>query len=220
FKAMINTVEFNPGMFQIMNRGITYICSNADYDEQTGKLVVTIPDSSELRRQSDGNVLRYGIADGGHTFEIIQNTIRDIKDNEDKEWHVIEVIQRAACFIKHRWVGIQPINMYKSKGKALKSFTNEQSRGDFKLLEDVLVDAITLPEYIQSRFSRGDIVPAKSLVKLKCVKTLKKTYTRPGTEYPTDHEIDMAALLPMAAGFRELLFRIGENEPYEWRVDP
>src|SRR5206468_6011925 len=69
FKAMINTVEFNPGMFQIMNRGITYICSNADYDEQTGKLVVTIPDSSELRRQSDGNVLRYGIADGGHTFE-------------------------------------------------------------------------------------------------------------------------------------------------------
>src|ERR1700761_24154 len=236
FKAMLQTVEQTPELFNIKNRGIYYICTDAFFDVKTNKLTVTIPESSELRKGSD----RFGVADGGHTYEIIKNTIRDIKDydnivnwkmpyvrvhflvvrdqenieqivealntslqvqqytldeyqnkfewikstlkqngfdpglvafreNEDKEWNVIEIIQRAACFLKERWIGVQPINMYKSKGKALKSFTNETTRGDFKRLANVLVDAITLPEYIQSQLSRGDIVPAKSLVKLKGV---------------------------------------------------
>lgn len=286
FKAMKQTVEFTPQLFHIKNRGITYICSDAQYDEKTRRLTISIPAPSELAPKN-GEVLRYGIADGGHTFQVINDTIRDEKDyeniaqwkmpfarvhflvlsdkeeiepivealntslqvkqytldeyqnkfeslkralddngfdtelvafreNEDKEWNVIEIIQRAGCFLKDRWSGTQPINMYKSKNKALKMFTSEETRPEFIQLYDVIKDIVTLPEFIQSKFSTGGIVPPKSLAKLRCVKPLKKTYTRPGTNYPTDHKIDMAALLPMAAGFRELLFK--EDDRYEWRL--
>jgi hypothetical protein len=47
---------------------------------------------------------------------------------------------------------------------------------------------------------------------------VREPYTRPGTTYVTEHKIDMAALLPMAAAFRELLVLRGDR--YTWRVDP
>lgn len=282
FRAMLETVEFSPQTFHLKNRGITYICSDIKYDEKNGNVTVTIPS------KEDDNE-RFGIADGGHTFEVVHQTIRDERDkrfeamtrwvmphvrvhflattnhediepivealntslqvqqytldeyqnkfealkvalerngfdpglvawreNEDKEWHVIEIIQRLACFLKDRWVGEQPISMYKSKGKALKLFTNEDTRDEFRQLFPVIKEIITLPEYIQHELSKGGIVNARSLGKLKCVKVLKRTDERPGTDYTTDHKIDLAALLPMASGFRELLVKQGSD--FAWKV--
>jgi len=40
---------------------------------------------------------------------------------------------------------------------------------------------------------------------------------RPGTDYQTEHEMDLAASLPIAAAFRELLELRGDR--YYWRVD-
>lgn len=283
FRAMLGTVEKEPRMFHLKNRGITYICSDAQLDKDRGVIIVTTPD----RNEDDEKGPRYGIADGGHTFEVVNKTIReekefdniqkwvlpfvrvhflvakgqeDIEDiveslntssqvqaytldeyqgifeelknalsksgfdpevvafreNEDKEWNVIEVIQRMSCFLKDRWVGTQPAGMYKSKGKALKLFRNEDTRSEFRQLYTVLKDIITLPEFIESEFSKGGIINAKSLAKLKSVKVLKKPFVRAGTNFATDHSIDMAGLLPMAAGFRELLVTHGDR--YEWRV--
>jgi hypothetical protein len=288
FKAMKETVEYAPNTFQLKNRGITYICNNVEVDKKNNKLIVEIPDGIANRNKS--SFVRYGIADGGHTFEVITQTVAEEKDydhivtwkmptakvhflvtknqdlvepivealntslqvqqysldeynnkfeplkealresgfdlnvvafreNEDKEWHVIEVIQRLGCFLKDRWVGTQPLAMYKSKGKALKLFTTEDGRQEFSQLYPVIKDVLTLPEYIQSEFSRGGKISAKSLAKLKCVKPLKKTYSRPGTTYSTDHQIDLAALLPMAAAFRELLYLPSDGQGYEWRMD-
>lgn len=287
YKAMEETVEYSPQLFHIKNRGITYICTDADYDRDKGVIHIKIPDIADLKDTSEGNVTRAGIADGGHTFEVIKNTIANLNDfknisnwqmpfvrvhflvskeqediesvvealntssqvqqysldeyqnkfqilksalneagfdpdlvawreNEDKDWHVIEIIQRMACFLKDRWVGRQPLNMYKSKGKALKEFTNPETRGQFKALFPVIKDIITLPEYIQSRFSTGGLIDGRSLAKLKCVKVLKKPYTRAGTDYSTNHRIDLAGLLPLASGFRELLTKKGDV--YEWRL--
>jgi hypothetical protein len=52
---------------------------------------------------------------------------------------------------------------------------------------------------------------------VRAVKTLKTTWTRPGTAYPTDHEMDLAASLPIAAAFREVLEPKGDR--YYWRAD-
>ena len=50
------------------------------------------------------------------------------------------------------------------------------------------------------------------------VKTLKKTTTRLGTTFLTEHELDLAASLPLAAAFRELLEMDGSQ--YYWKVNP
>jgi AIPR protein len=140
------------------------------------------------------------------------------RENEEKEWHVLEIIQRLACFLKDRWVDANPAAMYKSKGKALDLFTTDATRPEFRKLFDVIKDVITFPEFIQSKLSMGNIVEPRSLGRLRSVKTSKKPFARPGTLYQSRHRLDLAALLPMAAAFRELLQTKGDR--YQWRVSP
>lgn len=291
FRDMIQTVENDPATFHLKNRGIIYRCEKFEYDNSKRSLRVTVPDisPSQFDELENGDP-KFGIADGGHTFEVIQQTIArknelmeregwaepfvrvhflagdsmelgeleqvvealntssqvqqytldeyqnkfdelkealkksgfDVsliafRENEEKEWDVREIIQRMACFLKDRWKSTQPASMYKSKGKALDLFTNESTRDEFRKLYDVIGDIITLPEFIQSEFSQGDAVKGRKFGKMKAVKTLKKQWVRPGTDYPTDHEMDLAASLPIAAAFRELLELKGDR--YYWRVD-
>ena len=123
-----------------------------------------------------------------------------------------------ACFLKERWKHIQPTSMYKSKGKALDLYANAESRVEFEKLYPVVFDIVTLPELIESEFSIGDSVKNKKFGKLRAVKSLKKPYMRPGTTFLTEHQMDLAASLPIAAAFRELLELRGDV--YRWKVDP
>lgn len=292
FQDMLETVEKDPGSFHKKNRGITYLCDKFEYDNAKRRLLVSIPlpDASVFDTEIGEDEPRFGIADGGHTFEVIRQTvdrINELKDlgdwtepfvrvhflageavvsgeidqivealntssqvqqytldeyqnkfdglkealsragfdvdlvafreNEEKEWDVREIVQRMACFLKDRWKFTQPTSMYRSKGKALDLFTSDVTRPDFEKLYGVVCDIITLPEFVQSQFSQGDIVKGKRFGGLRAVKTLKKTYTRPGTNYPTEHQMDLAASLPVAAAFRELLELRGDR--YHWKVD-
>jgi hypothetical protein len=140
------------------------------------------------------------------------------RENEEKEWDVREIVQRMACFLKDRWKFTQPTSMYRSKGKALDLFTNDATRPEFEKLYGVIGEVITLPEFIQSQFSQGDIVKGKRFGGLRAVKTLKRAYRRPGTDYATEHKMDLAASLPIAAAFRELLELRGDR--YHWKVEP
>lgn len=140
------------------------------------------------------------------------------RENEDKEWTVEEVVQRLSCFLKERWTETHPASMYKSKSKALDLYTNDTTRDEFRRLFPVIKKVITLPEYIQSVLSEGEVVQRKSFSRLRAVKLLPKKWTRPGTGFVTEHRLDLAALLPMASAFRELLRMKGGH--YEWRFDP
>ncbi len=291
FKSMLQTVEESPETFHLKNRGITYLCERFEYDNSRKSLVVTMPNPAGRVADLEDLDIRFGIADGGHTFEVVERTVArfpelqktegwvepyvrihfiagdreqledidlivealntslqvqqytldeyqkqfaELKDaltkagfnvdliafreHEDKDWHVVEIIQRLACFLKDRWQLTQPASMYKNKLKALELYRDENTRSDFRKLFDVILDVVTFPEFIQSELSRGELVQRRSLGRLKPVRPLKKAYVRPGTTFETDHKIDMAALLPMAAAFRELLTLKGDR--YYWRVDP
>lgn len=140
------------------------------------------------------------------------------RENEDKEWHIVEIVQRLACFLRERWIRTQPTAMYKSKSKALRLFTNPTTSTEFNpLLSPVLKDIVTLPEFIQAEFSRGHIINGRKFGRLKSVKPLNKPWTRPGTNYITNHKMDAAVLLPMAAAFRELL-EINKRGQYQWKL--
>lgn len=291
FREMVETVEKDPGSFHIKNRGITYFCDRFEYDNSKHLVRVTIPVVAAEPGNGDVDLPRYGIADGGHTYEVIRQTVarqnqlaeqdgwsepyvrvhflagsgsdmdeleqvvealntssqvqqytldeyqnrfdelkaalRDtgfdvslvaFRENEDKEWDVREIVQRLACFLKERWKSLQPTQMYRSKGRALDLFTNEDTREEFRRLYSVAADVITMPEFIQSEFGRGEAIKGKRFGGLRAVKTLKKPRTRPGTPFETDHEMDLAASLPLAAAFRELLELRGDR--YFWRLDP
>jgi hypothetical protein len=155
--------------------------------------------------------LKVALQKGGFDPNVIA-----FKENEEKDWDVREVIQRLACFLKERWKTTQPASMYKSKGKALDLYTNETTHDEFRKLYDVAADVVTLPEFIQSEFSKGQ-VKGRKFGKIRAVKKLTGSKTRPGTVYATEHELDLAASLPIAAAFRELLEL--KDDRYYWRVD-
>jgi hypothetical protein len=159
--------------------------------------------------------LKKALTDSG--FDINQVAFRE---NENKEWAVEEIIQRMACFLKERWTETHPASMCKSKSKALELFTNDATRPEFRKLYSVIKDVITLPEYIQSLLSEGDVVPRRSFSNLRAVKVLPKKWVRPGTTFTTEHRLDLGATLPMAAAFRELLRIKGKADRYEWRFSP
>lgn len=142
------------------------------------------------------------------------------RENELKEWHVVEIIQRMACFLKERWQEVPPTSMYKSKTKALDLYANDTSCVEFRRLYSVITDVITLPEYIQHQLSQGGVIENKKLGKMRGVRTIKnkKSEARAGTNFQTKHILDMAALLPMASAFRELLVLRGDR--YQWSVSP
>ena len=290
FKDMVSTVEEDPASFHIKNRGIMYLCERFEYDNAKRALQVTVPDiTAQQIEEMDLDDPRFGIADGGHTYEVIQHTMNRLnelkeadpawsepyvrvhfiasqdplgnidevvealntssqvqqftldeyqnrfdelkramqaadfdisliafRENEEKDWEIREIIQRMACFLKDRWKNTQPSQIYRSKGKALDLFTSD-STGEFRRLFPVIRDIITLPEFIQAEFSRGD-GPRKRFGGLRAVKPLKKPYTRAGTSYATDHVMDLAASLPIAAAFRELLEL--KDGQYQWKLDP
>lgn len=287
FRDMMETVEKDPTRFHIKNRGIIYRCEKFEFDNAARVIRLTNPlPDEDLDEMSE---MKYGIADGGHTFEVIQQTIKRanelqklegwtepfvrvhflagdalasgeieqvvealntssqvqqytideyqnkfeglkaalakggfdtsliaFRENEEKDWEVREIIQRVGCFLKDRWRSTQPTQMYRSKGKALELFTADASSVEFERLYDVIVDLVTLPEFIQSEFSHADS-KGRKFGNLRAVKKLKKPYTRPGTEYSTDHEMDLAASLPIAAAFRDLLELKGDR--YQWKAD-
>ncbi len=254
FRDMVSTVENSPSTFHRKNRGIIYLCDRFEVDNKNKVLRVTIPDidPKDFEDLENGEP-KFGIADGGHTFEVIQQTIEalntssqvqqftldeyqnkfdELKDalqkggfdpnvvafreNEEKEWDVREIVQRLACFLKERWKTTQPASMYRSKGKALDLYTNEATHEEFKRLYDVAADVVTLPEFIQSEFSK-DTGKGRKFGKLRGVKTLKKPQTPAGTKYATDHQMDLAESLPIAAAFRELLELKGDR--YYWKAD-
>src|SRR5260370_37311545 len=121
-----------------------------------------------------------------------------------------------ACFLKDRWKTTQPASMYRSKGKALDLYTNETTHCEFTKLYDVAADIITLPEFIQSEFSK-DTGKGRKFGKLRGVKTLKKPLIPAGTKYTTDHQMDLAESLPIAAAFSEVLELKGDR--YYWKAD-
>jgi hypothetical protein len=288
FSKMLDTVEETPEHFHLKNRGITYICTRFQYDNQSRKLAIVVPNVPKSRLSDDSSP-RFGIADGGHTFKVIEKVVSDIaayaekdaewtepyvrvhflasetdtllgmeevvealntsvqvkqftleeykgkfdelkaaltsakfdvsqvafRENEEKPWQVLEIIQRLACFLKERWKITPPSSMYRSKDKALQLFLGD-TNGEFSKLYPIIRDVITFPEFIQSTMS--DHIEGRKLGKVKGVKKQSKQYRRESTEYLSMYKMDGAIVLPMAAAFRSLLTPRGAG--FQWKVNP
>ena len=198
---------------------VHFLAGQAFESGELEQLVEALNTSSQVQQftldeyQNKFDELKDALQKGGFDPSVVA-----FRENEDKEWDVREIVQRLACFLKERWKTTQPASMYRSKGKALDLYTNETSHEEFRKLYDVAADVVTLPEFIQSEFSKDTgSGKGRKFGKLRAVKTLKKPVTPAGTQYTTEHEMDLAASLPIAAAFRELLELKGDK--YYWKVD-
>lgn len=169
-----------------------------------------------------------------HTMDEYRNEFQPLKDileqsgfdisnisfreNDAGTWDVREILQRLGCFLKDKpALGSQ---MYRSRQKALKMYIDPKMREDFLALSGVMADVAFLPEYIEAQFSSKENMKTRNrLGGLRVVDALKDDYTYPSLGYKTRHRLDLAATLPLAGAFRELLQVDPETGKQFWIVD-
>lgn len=86
YRDMLETVEMDPASFHLKNRGIIYRCEKFEYNQNRKILRVVTPfatpeDDEEIDRLEP----RYGVADGGHTFSIIRETLNRMNELKEKD---------------------------------------------------------------------------------------------------------------------------------------
>src|ERR1700730_12065617 len=150
---------------------------------------------------TSSQVLAYTLDEYQGKFDELKEALKEsgfdvslvaFRENESKEWNIVEIIRRLACFLKERWQEVPPTSMYKSGNKALGLYVNESSCVEFRRLYSVIKEVVTLPESIQHQLSQGGVVENKKLGNVRGVKGLKKLESRPGTSFLTKHFLDMA----------------------------
>jgi hypothetical protein len=155
--------------------------------------------------------------------DILTNSGFDIRtisfrENDAGTWDVRDIVQRLGCFLKDK-PNLGP-QLYKSKGKALKMYIDAKTRDEFLALADVMTDVIFLPEYIESQFSSKEHMKTRNRFGgLGVVDQLKDEFTYPSLGYKTRHRLDLAASLPLAGAFRELLQVDPKTGKITWIVD-
>lgn len=151
----------------------------------------------------------------GSGFDIKHISFRE---NDAGSWDIREILQRLGCFLKDKQnLGPQ---LYKSKQKALKLYIDPKTREDFLALSDVMLDIAFLPEYIEAQFSSKENMKNRNRFGgLRVVKPLKEDHTYPGINLKTRHRLDLAATLPLAGAFRELLQTDPTTGKQFWIVD-
>jgi hypothetical protein len=169
-----------------------------------------------------------------HTMDEYRNEFQPLKDiftkagfniahiafreNDTAQWDIRDILQRLGCFLKDKQsLGPQ---MYKSKQKALKLYIDPKTREEFLALSDVMLDVAFLPEYIESQFSNKENMKTRNRFGgLRVVKPVKGGYRYPEIGYTTYHRLDLAATLPLAGAFRELLQTNPVTGKQMWIVD-
>jgi AIPR protein len=137
FKEMIKSVEDTPELFHLKNRGITYICEKFHCDNQSRKLTITVPKVPKSRLDEESSP-RFGIADGGHTFKVVEDVTADMETyRQDEEW--IEPFVRVHFMASESDVlGIDDVVEALNTSIQVKRFTLEEYRGKFDELKGAL----------------------------------------------------------------------------------
>jgi hypothetical protein len=287
-KDILRTLQTEPELFHLRNRGIWVAAARAEYDNQKQALTLHCPQGTEQR---------YGVVDGGHTKAIIDEFIRGLAEqpterslpvphvilhvrvgvedaleemavslnrstqlkeyalddfkgefdelksifvktpfandigyteNEDKEYDVLDVIQRLSLFC----VGIypnrgdaHPIVAYASKAKCLQQFV--KSKASYLALKPLMADCFRLVDQIEvllpevsgsERFGNFNFARKQKPV---LSASLKGVLTNGIAEtWKSSYSVSEAVLYPLAASLRVLVRAKSDGTVIGWRQDP
>ncbi|PYU30282.1 MAG: hypothetical protein DMG31_14315, partial [Acidobacteria bacterium] len=147
FKSMLDSVDKSPRAFHIKNRGITFICDAFELTSAapngSRQLNITLADNGDgdYMDEEITDARKEGIADGGHTFAVIANTMlrmEDLKKNED--WTEPYVRVR---FITSKAAFVVPEEMVEALNTStqVKEHTMDEYRNEFQPLKDIFTKA-------------------------------------------------------------------------------
>jgi AIPR protein len=74
-RDMFESAEQTPVTFHLKNRGIVYLCQRFQFENASRRLTVTIPKVVMTDEDVADEGVRFGIADGGHTHDVVQRTV-------------------------------------------------------------------------------------------------------------------------------------------------
>ncbi len=193
----------------------------------TSKAAFVIPEEMVEALNTSTQVKEHTMDEYRNEFQALKDVFTasgfDIKhisfrENDAGAWDIRDILQRLGCFLKDKQnLGPQ---LYKSKQKALKLYIDPKTREDFLALSDVMRDVAFLPEYIEAQFSSKENMKNRNRFGgLRVVKALKDDHLYPGINLRTRHRLDLAATLPLAGAFRELLQTNPSTGKQTWVVD-
>jgi hypothetical protein len=138
FKEMMESVDSTPQNFHLKNRGITYICEKFQYDNQQRKLTITIPNVPKSKLDEETSP-RFGIADGGHTFKVIEDVVANIENYKaEEDWS--EPFVRVHFLASETELDMDDVVEALNTSVQVKRFTLEEYRGKFDELKDALTE--------------------------------------------------------------------------------
>jgi hypothetical protein len=287
-RDIFRTLQTEPELFHLRNRGIWVAAARAEYDNQKQTLILHCPQNSEQR---------YGVVDGGHTTAIIIEFMRSLAEqpneparpvphvilhvrvgvedaleemavslnrstqlkeyalddfkgefdelktvfgklpfandigyteNEDKEYDVLDLIQRLTLFC----VGIypnrgdsHPVVSYASKAKCLQQFV--KSKESYLAMKPIMIDCFRLVDQIEvllpevsgsERFGNFNFVRKQKPV---LAASLKGVHTNAVAEtWKSGYSVSEAVLYPLASSLRVLVRAKNDGTVIGWRQDP
>jgi AIPR protein len=137
FKAMMETVEDSPELFHLKNRGITYICERFQYDNKLKRLTVNVP-IIPRSRQDDDDAARFGIADGGHTFRVVEDAVENLTLLKATPGWSEPHVRVHFLAGNPDALSIEDVVEALNTSTQVKTFTLEEYRGKFEALKTAL----------------------------------------------------------------------------------
>ena len=143
YKKMVVTVEKNPRAFHVKNRGITFICAAFDLSPNSAgvrHLNIHLENDSEsdFIDQEITDARKVGIADGGHTFAVISNTIERFEELKKLEDWTEPFVRVRFMTSKAAYVVAEDMVEALNTSTQVKEHTMDEYRKEFQPLKDIL----------------------------------------------------------------------------------
>lgn len=138
FNAIVDTLKNDPTEMIFRNLGITIVAPSVEFDNKTNTVTVTFSDKN-----------KHGIANGGHTFEAIQQALL--------EGQIEGALVKVECItgeIEHDW--LRGIVDGRNRSKPVKDESLENLARSYDSLKNVLTDPMYKDRIAYSEFELND----------------------------------------------------------------
>lgn len=138
FNAIVDTLKNNPEEMIFRNLGITIVAPSVEFNNKTNTVTVTFADKN-----------KHGIANGGHTFEAIQQAL--------SEGSIDGALVKVECItgeIEHDW--LRGIVDGRNRSRAVKDESLENLARSYDSIKNVLTDPLYKDRIAYSEFELNE----------------------------------------------------------------
>jgi hypothetical protein len=159
-KDILRTLQTEPELFHLRNRGIWVAASRAEYDNQKQTLTLYCPQNSDQR---------YGVVDGGHTKAIIDEFLRSLADQPN------EPARPVPHVILHVRVGVEDaleeMAVSLNRSSQLKEYALDDFKGEFDELKSIFARTPFANDigYTENEAKEYDVLDVIQRLTLFCV---------------------------------------------------